>query len=177
MELVIKMRYEDTFQDIPLDESAQGVLAKSLNIEGFDTLSMIEKQETLQNTLDTLFNKPEYNNYHKFNRHRAYVNTPTDKDTDEPFLSKDIMDTFPDIKESEKLDRKMNDIDNIKFIYDFFKKKPKFADVVVAKDIDKLSIEEYAEIINENRTTVHKRYKKAISLLKNKNVYDFLHKK
>lgn len=176
MELIVKMRCEDKFKDIPLNESDADAFAKSLGIKDFDTLSMIEKQEALQDTVDSLFNKPEYNNYHKFNRHRAYVNTPTDKDTDEPFLSKDIMDTFPDTKESEKIDRVISYASIIKFLYDFFKKKPKFADVVIAVDIDNLSIAEYAEIINADRTTVSKRYKKAISLLNNKKVYDFLHK-
>lgn len=66
----LKIRYDETVQTLDLDEKATEQLWVSLSLEGED-LSDSEKEQKIQEAFDVQYNRPEYNNMHKFDRHRG----------------------------------------------------------------------------------------------------------
>lgn len=70
-----------------------------------ERLSVAGAQETVlrrsaQEIIDERFNKPEYNNWHKFDRHRGLMKKTFRKD-DEAEDETDLMDYFPDNSDEE----------------------------------------------------------------------------
>lgn len=65
----LRIRYEQDFQDIELDEEATEQLWVSLSLENEDGLSDEERKQYIQEAFDKQFNRPEYNVYHRETRH------------------------------------------------------------------------------------------------------------
>lgn len=61
--MIIKMRYEDKFQELEVDAG------KWVNISVDDCESQEEFEKQVQEQVDNQFNKPEYNIYHRETRH------------------------------------------------------------------------------------------------------------
>ena len=64
--MIIKMRYEDKFQELEVDAVDAG---KWVNISVDDCESQEEFEKQVQEQVDKQFNKPEYNIYHRETRH------------------------------------------------------------------------------------------------------------
>lgn len=87
----LKVRFEDKFQIIELDEMATEQMWVSLSLGG-DEFTQEEKEREIQKAFDDEFNRPEYNNWRKENRHRGYSSAKPDDeseevDTSEPLIS------------------------------------------------------------------------------------------
>ena len=64
----LKIRYEDGFQTLVLDEKAMKEAWVTLSIETeWDEAE--DKEKVIQDAWDEQFNKPEYNVYHRETRH------------------------------------------------------------------------------------------------------------
>ena len=66
----LKIRYENEYQTIELDEQATNDLWVSLSIdEDEEALSQEDKEQKIQEHFEEKFNRPEYNSWHKHDRH------------------------------------------------------------------------------------------------------------
>ena len=69
----LKIRYENEFQTIELDAKATDEMWVSLSLDCDDNMTQEEKEQAIQNAWDKQYNRPDYNNWHKFNRHRGFT--------------------------------------------------------------------------------------------------------
>lgn len=67
----LKVRYDENVQTIDLDAAATQELWVSLSLEG-DDLKQDDKERLIQEEFEKQFNRPDYNSWHKFDRHRGY---------------------------------------------------------------------------------------------------------
>ena len=88
----IKVRYENAYQTLEVDTEEMWV---SLSLESDKDLTQEEKESFIQDAFEEKFNKPEYNNWHKFDRHRGNLTKQFRKD-DETEDESDGMETVPD---------------------------------------------------------------------------------
>ncbi|AAS39308.1 sigma-70 family RNA polymerase sigma factor [Bacillus pacificus] len=134
-----------------------------------DRLSSVEEKETVarrspQEIMDERFNKPEYNNWHKFDRHRGMPKKPFRKD-DESEDATDHMDYFPD--NTDEVTREKQE--EYEYLCEIIRKtlKEKQAELLIAIFLDGVSVTEYAEregvsksAISHRLDTAKKNFKK-----------------
>lgn len=89
----LKVRYDESVQTIDLDAEATEQLWVSLSLEGED-LTQKERERMIQDAFEEQFNRPDYNSWHKFDRHRGCSKAQPGKDdgeddvdTSEPLMS------------------------------------------------------------------------------------------
>lgn len=129
-----------------------------LNIDVEPNLSDEVLQKIVQEKIDKEFNRPEYNNWHKFDRHRGMPKRAYRRD-DEEEDETDVMDTFGDsTQESERNNRYEYDA-LCQLIHNSLKLS--YADVLIAICLDSKTPEEYAAEIGETRDAVYKRLQRA----------------
>ena len=168
----IKIRYDEAFKTYDLNEIEAENFAMSLGVRNLSKLSKSKRQLLMQEIIDAEFNRPEYNNMHKFYRHKG--NMPNISN-DEQFYSYDQMDLLPDNRSNEYLSKAIKDNAIRKYVKEYFKNKPDYANVIISIYLDDLSIDEYAMLCRRDRTTISRRCQKALKLLKNDKTYKFLH--
>ncbi|TWK08513.1 hypothetical protein CHCC20442_4226 [Bacillus licheniformis] len=133
-----------------------------------DRLSSAEDKETVtrrspQEIMDERFNKPEYNNWHKFDRHRGMPKKPFRKD-DESEDATDHMDYLPD-NTDEVARNKMED-------YEYYCEiirailKPKHSEPFIAVYLDGMSMTEYAKREGVSKSAISHRLDTAKKNLK-----------
>ncbi|HHY08371.1 MAG TPA: sigma-70 family RNA polymerase sigma factor [Corynebacteriales bacterium] len=134
-----------------------------------DRLSSVEDKETVtrrspQEIMDEHFNKPEYNNWHKFDRHRGMPKKPFRKD-DESEDATDHMDYFPN--NTDEVTREKQE--EYEYLCEIIRKtlKEKQAELLIAIFLDGVSVTEYAEregvsksAISHRLDTAKKNFKK-----------------
>ena len=67
--MILRIRYENEVRSIELDAEATEGLWVSLELETDEEITQPEREKRIQDAFDEKFNRPEYNNYHKFTRH------------------------------------------------------------------------------------------------------------
>ena len=151
----LKIRYEDKYQTVEVNSEEMWL---SLSLGSDEELTQQQKEELIQETFEEQFNKPEYNNWHKFDRHRGNLKRPFRKD-DEDADESDGMDMVED--NSQEAER------NSQYEYEALCQKirevlnPEYAEVIIAICLDEMTPEEYAHSICEKRDTVYKRLQRA----------------
>lgn len=164
----LKVRYENEFQTIELDAKATDEMWVSLSLDCDDNMTQEEKEQEIQNAWDKQYNRPDYNNWHKFNRHRGFSKKrPNDKtnvvDEFEPLIE-EVRD--PSVYYEQEIDR------SNQWEYEALCQKiretlkPSAADMVIAVALDGLTVGEYAASIGDEPNNVSHRYRRAISKLK-----------
>ena len=154
----LKVRYENEFQTIELDAKSMDKMWVSLSLEDGENLTQEEKENMIQDAFEEMFNKPEYNNWHKFDRHRGNLKKQFRKDDEETDES-DGLDTVGDYSQEEERDHQ--------YAYEALCQKlrtvlkPEYAEVIIAVCLDELTPEEYAATTGEKRDTVYKRLQRA----------------
>ncbi len=129
-----------------------------LNIDVEPNLSDEVLQKIVQEKIDKEFNRPEYNNWHKFDRHRGMPKRAYRRDY-EAEDETDIMDSFGDYtQETERNNRYEYDA-LCQLIHNSL--KPSYADVLIAICLDSKTPEEYAIENGEKRDAVYKRLQRA----------------
>ncbi|WP_027868888.1 sigma-70 region 4 domain-containing protein [Eubacterium sp. AB3007] len=168
----IQLRYDTTFQTIVLDaEEARG-LWLSIGPETDEEMTEEEFEKRVQAAVDEEFNKPEYNNWHKFNRHRGYSkDTPGRDDTDEEMdFSEPLMDEVRDrcifLKDEIDRERNMAYEADCQWIRETLAKKPDWADMFIAIRLDDESIKSYAARTGMSENSVSQKLKRAARKLK-----------
>ena len=151
----LKIRYENKYQTVEVNSDEMWV---SLSLEGDENLTQEEKENMIQEAFEEQFNKPEYNNWHKFNRHRGNLKKQIRKD-DEDADESDGLDTVGDYSQEEKRCRKDDYDDLCQQIREML--KPEYADVIIAVCLDDMTPEEYALKNGLERDAVYKRLQRA----------------
>ncbi|MCD5113364.1 MULTISPECIES: hypothetical protein [Enterococcus] len=147
-----QIRYDDKFQEVELSvEEACGWV----NVVPTSDLSEKEIQQLIQERIDEQFNRPEYNEWHRENRHIGFVKQPSKKEDDVPFLG-DVMDTFADRSDEEMRERQYQD-EAIRGWFDEML-KPKVAAMAAALVLDGYTVEGYAEEIGDKANNVSHRW-------------------
>ena len=157
----LKIRYDETVQTLDLDEKATEQLWVSLSLEGED-LSDSEKEQKIQEAFDVQYNRPEYNNMHKFDRHRGNSNAQpaTDNGEEDAYTSEPLMSEVADdrIFRKDEIDR--DERESYEAICGSVRKvlakKPEWADAFIAVRMDEETIREYAARIGANENNIQK---------------------
>ena len=160
----LKIRYENDFQTIELDAEATDEMWVSLSLDCNEVITQEEKERLIQKAWDEQYNKPEYNNWHKFDRHRGLSKARTDDETDEIEIFEPMLDEVKDstIFYKETIDRENHwEHESLcEKLYELL--KPAAADMVIAIALDGYTVGEYAALIGENANNVSHRYRRAI---------------
>lgn len=158
----IRILYDNkpTYMEVP-DED----FTVMIDVDYEDRLSSPEDKETMtrrspQEIMNERFNKPEYNNWRKFDRHSATTTTPrrldgkrgrikVSDDFDSENEKKNTIDLYPDTLD-EEFREKQAEYD---CVCDIIRKtlKPNQAELIIAIYLDGIPVTEYAE-----REGVHK---------------------
>lgn len=133
-----------------------------------DRITSAEDKETVtrrsvQEIMEEHFNKPEYNNWHKFDRHYGIPKKPFHKN-DEAEDDTDHMDYFPDKSYEAAIQRK----EESEYIRDIIRNtlKEKQAELLIAIVLDGVSVTEYAEREGVSVSAISHRMETAIKNLK-----------
>lgn len=172
----IKIRYENQNMTIDVPEEDFTVMIqldyeKQL-AEANDPASV--KRRTPQEIMDERFNKPDYNNWHKHNRHWDVDAIPSSIYGGKQHVSADLddsgekhhfgMDEFPDLKSMVKQQDQERDQELRAWIRKML--KADYAEMLIAIDMDGMSVTDYAKQIGETRTAVSHRLQRAEKKLK-----------
>ncbi|WP_147564908.1 RNA polymerase sigma factor [Clostridium tyrobutyricum] len=151
----LKIRYEQKYEIVEVNSEEMWV---SLSLEGSEELTQEEKETLIQDAFEEQFNKPEYNNWHKFDRHRGNLKKQFRKD-DEDAAESDGMDTVADNSQEAERNRKYEYEDLCQKLREVL--KPEYVEVIIAVCLEDKTPEEYAAKIGEKRDTVYKRLQRA----------------
>lgn len=188
----LKIRYENEFQTVELDEKVTHDLWVSLSIDSDNGMTQEEHEKFIQEVWNEQYNKPEYNIWHRETRHidptpkrkrmdgrRGYICGEADDD------SFNIMDylavTFPkygvDDEESDETAKKYKSV--LELIQ--AKVKPDFVDIFIAiaskrttpkqiaskmVDAEGLSDDEYEKIVTREANKISKKYNRALEKIR-----------
>jgi hypothetical protein len=161
----IKMRYEDAYQTLEVETKE---IEKWLNISISEEESQEDYEKRVQDEIEVQFNRPDYNNWHKFDRHRGYSKAKPNDETDGIDTSEPLIDEVRD--SSVFYEQEINR--NNKWEYEAVCQKvreilkPDAADMVIAIALDGYTVGEYAELIGDDANNVSHRYRRAIKKLK-----------
>ncbi len=149
--MTIKLRYDDEFQTLEVNADEMWI---SLSLGDSSGLSDEEKEKLIQDEVDERLNKPEYNNWHKFDRHMLKRNTVS-CDGEQV----DVFDLIPDNTDEEEHDKK----DEYEAVCQLLHKclKPEQAEIIIAIHIDKIPQQEYAAMLGITPSAVSQRLKTA----------------
>lgn len=151
----LKIRYENKYQTVEVNSDEMWV---SLSLEGDDNLTQEEKETMIQETFEEQFNRPEYNSWHKFNRHRGDLKKQFCKD-DEDADDSDGLDTVGDYSQEEERNSQYEYEDLCLRIRKALKSE--YADVIIAVCLDDMTPEKYALKNGLKRDAVYKRLQRA----------------
>ena len=133
-----------------------------------DRLSSAEEDEAVarrsaQEIMDERFNKPEYNNWHKFDRHRGMPKKQFRKDDEEEDKT-DHMDYIPDNSDEEDREKQ----EEYERVCDIIRKaiKPKQSKMLIAIVLDGVSVSEYAKSEGVTTSAISHRMETAIKNFK-----------
>lgn len=172
----LKIRYENTYQEIELTTEDMDKMCISLSLET-EELTDEEKAKVIQDSFEDDFNKPEYNIWHKATRHidptpkrkrmdgkRGYIQA--DKD-DASFNIMDYLITTEDVHEHEETDYDEEHEKVCNWIRKALGKKKNWADAFISVRIDGMSVNDYAKSIGvKDPSNISKYLKRATKKLK-----------
>ena len=156
----LKIRYEQEYQTIELDTEATEQLWVSLSLDEGEGLSNEEREQRIQDAFNEGYNKPDYNSWHKFDRHRGFSKAQPDKDDfeDAVDINEPLMDEVADDRlfRKDELDRAEREEyeDVCSWIRQTLVKKPNWAEAFIAVRIDGVSVNDYAASIGVSDASV-----------------------
>lgn len=145
----IKIRYNDEFQKLEVDREEMWV---SLSLGSTEGLTNSEMEKRIQDRFDEMFNRPEYNNWHRHDRHTSGTAAPkrmdgrkgfvqvSDEASDEP--AENTIDLFPDNSDEVMRDEQYE----YEALCALLRKhlKPDQAELLIEIHINKVPKQEYA---------------------------------
>lgn len=133
-----------------------------------DRLSCAEDKETVtrrspQEIMDERFNKPDYNNWHKFDRNRGMPKKPFRKD-DQAVDETDHMDYFSDSTHEETREKK----EEYEYCCEIIRTilKPKHSEPFIAVYLDGMTMTDYAKSVGVSKSAISHRLATAKKNLK-----------
>ncbi len=150
--LELKVRYDNGYQTLSLDDAATETLWVILSVED-EALGKDEK--SIQEAFEKQFNRPEYNDYHRENRRHYSLR---DDDVDMWVYEGDpafILEREQEESESDK-------------VYQMIREhlKPEWAELFIAVRLEDKSIRDYAASIGVNENNLTKKLERAEKKLK-----------
>ncbi|MEK5392992.1 sigma-70 family RNA polymerase sigma factor [Margalitia sp. FSL K6-0131] len=135
------VRYEEKIQTIELNDEETEQMWVSLSLVG-EGLSKSNKERLIQDAFNDKYNKPEYNNWHKFDRHRGMPKKPFRKDNESEDAT-DHMDYLPDNTHEVARNKK----EDYEYYCEIIRSilKPKHSEPFIAVYLDGMTMTEYAK--------------------------------
>jgi hypothetical protein len=165
----LRVRYDNKIQTLELDEKATKQMFVTLGIEEDENVTKEENEKRIQEAFDEQYNKPEYNNWHQFDRHRGYSTAKPDDGEEDADPNEPRMDEVFDkrIFNKDELEREAkyeNDAvcDGIR---KSLVKKPEWADAFIAVRINGEPVHDYAKRIGTDENSVSQKLKRAAKKL------------
>lgn len=162
----LKVRYDESVQTIDLDAEATEQLWVSLSLEG-DDLTQDQKEQMIQEEWEKQFNRPDYNSWHKFNRHRGFSKAQPGKDdgeddvdTLEPLMS-EVADDRIFLKDMIERERRESYEAICEKVRRILARKQDWADMFIAVRMDGQSIREYAAEVGADENNITQKLKRA----------------
>ena len=152
MQMKLKIRYENEYQTVELDDAAAEQLWVCLSLEDGD-IPQEEKERLLQDAFDREFNRPDYNSWHKFERHRGYSTAQPGKDEEEEDMdtSEPLMEEVADdrifCRDEIERDKREEQEAVFQWVRKMLEKKPKWAAAFIAVRLNGVSVNDYAASI------------------------------
>lgn len=167
----LKIRYENEFQTINLDEKATQDLWVSLSIDIDDDMTQEEKELCIQKEWDEQYNKPEYNIYHRETRHIDPTPKRRRMDGRVGFICGEADDQSFNIMDYLAVTDQRAGYDNDAEYQECRDKirsllKPDAADMVISIALEGKTLSEYASLIGDDANNVSHRYRRAIKKIK-----------
>jgi hypothetical protein len=159
----LRVRYENIFEIIEVDLDD---MKSWLNINIEDNVNIKEIERQIQEEFDKQFNKPEYNNLHKFQRHRGFSKASDELDeidTSEPLID-EVKDARIFFKDEIELNNQWDYEDICQKIHNVLPKES--ADMIISICVDGLKVNEYAKQIGDKANNVSKRLNRQKDKLK-----------
>lgn len=158
----LKIRYDNEIQTLELDAKTTEQLWVTLSLEDED-LTEEDREKLIQDEFDRQFNRPDYNSWHKLDRHRGYSRMQQEKsedgedaDPNEPLMD-EVADDRIFRKDEIERDRRDSHDSVCLWVRKVLAKKPKWADAFIAVRIDGVSVNDYAASIGvSDASTVSK---------------------
>lgn len=159
--MLLKIRFDDEYQMLELGGKAMEELWVSLSIEG-EGLAPEDREQAIQDGFEKEFNRPEYNSWHKFNRHRGYSRAQSGEDENEEDadIFEPLMEEVADdrVFRKEEIEREESEsYDEIcRWVRKVLSRKPKWAEAFIAVRLDGMSVNDYAASVAKDASTVSK---------------------
>lgn len=167
----LKIRYENEYQTIVLDEKDTEAMWVSLSLEG-EGLSQKEKEQLIQDTFEERFNRPDYNSWHKHDRHHGNTKAQVFEDEDTGFDTEDggswcepLMSEVADdsIFRGDEIHRQQQWDDEAWCDRIRSAMKPDYAEMIIAIALHGMSVGEYAASVGEpDANKISHRYRRAV---------------
>ncbi len=164
----IKIRYENEYQTLVVETQE---IEKWLNISISEDESEEDYEKRIQEKIEVQFNRPDYNSWHKHNRHTGVAKCKSkdgtvEVNTEEAILARAI-DKSPFTKSIDDLETKLEHEHQYEYYCNWIREllKPDSAEIVIAIVLDGLSVSEYSEQIGDTANNVSHRYRRAIKKL------------
>ena len=145
MKVVIK--YETVSVTFELTEEDARCMGHSVNID-LDEIPEEERQQKLQEACDVQYNRPDYNNWHKYWRHQGNSKAYPSEDEDEIDTSEPLMSEIADdrIYRKDELRREETEADEAicQWIRRVLYRKPDIAEAFIATKYGNTTIRDYA---------------------------------
>lgn len=161
----IKMRYEDAYQTLEVETKE---IEKWLNISIAEEESQEDYEQRIQDVIEERFNRPDYNSWHKHDRHTGNAYKKSKDGTVEVNTEEAIMYRAADKSAfNSSIDEVHNQLEyeecceTLRSLL-----KPAVADMVIAIALDGYTVSEYAASIGDTPNNVSHRYRRAINKLK-----------
>lgn len=160
----IRIRYENEYQTLEVENME---LEKWLNIS-ISEESQEDYEKRIQDVIEEKFNRPDYNSWHKYDRHtgNAYMKSKdgtVEVNTEEAIMFRAADKSAFNIS-IEGVHNQLEYEECCKTLRSLL--KPAVADMVIAIALDGYTVGEYAVSIDEDANNVSHRYRRAINKLK-----------
>lgn len=143
----LRIRYDDRYQTLKLDAEATEQMWVNLGIED-EGYSQEEKERLIQERFEEDYNRPEYNNHHKFWRHHGESKAAVDDEGEEPDSDEPLMSEVADdrIFRKDEIERDCKDSNDAvcQWIRKVLHKKPDIAEAFIATKYGDTTIRDYA---------------------------------
>lgn len=157
----LKVVYENKAQYLEINDEEMAQLTVSLGINASGA-TQEEKEQMVQEAFNVQFNRPDYNNWHKMERHWGNPETKGDSDEKDYNNGLGINDGYEQFAEEEKRWEEEEVREKVRTIL-----PPSQADAVIAVYLDGISITAYAAAQGVTKSAISQRLETAKKKLKN----------
>lgn len=165
----IKIRYENEYQTLEVETWE---LENWLNISITDEESQEDYEKRIQEEVEERINRPDYNNWHKHDRHAGNAKMKNKEgvievNTEEAIMAKAI-DQSIFTRDIDGLVERIDHEWQYAYYCEYLRSilKPDAAEMAIAIILDGMTVGEYAERIGDDPNNVSHRYRRTINKLK-----------